>query len=165
MKHLYIPVVVFFILSAALLSCSKGRTIIKDDASVITPPQHDSLESVIRKFEERTGAPIGVYTFHSLEGRTLAEVSKTAFKKSGLADTPNNDGVLISMAMMDRAMRIEVGASLKDVLTDERCDEIMMKIMLPHYIKGHHFYGLSAGVHEIMGIIESHKLKSNPVTK
>jgi uncharacterized protein len=165
MKSACIHVITFLFFAFALLSCTKERTIIKDEAAVITAAQRDSLESVIRQFEERTGTQIGVYIFHSLEGQTLADVSKTAFAKSGLAENPSNKGILISMAMMDRAMKIEVGTSFKDILPDDRCDEIMIKIMLPHYLQGKHFKGLSAGVNELMSIVENDKAASKPVLK
>lgn len=165
MNRSYFATAILCLSLFALISCGKKRMIINDEVKIILPEQRDSLQQLIAAFEERTGTEIGIYIFYSLDGRELADVSRVAFEKSGLAANMNKEGVLISMAMQERQMKMEVGSGLKELLPDERCEEIILKTMLPYYIKGRIFKGLGAGVDELIKTIESHKANSKPAVK
>ena len=69
-----------------------------------------------------------------------------------------DDGVLLLLAKDDHTTRIEVGYGLEGALTDATSNRIIDETMIPLLKQGQYFAGLSAGVAQIMRVVDGEAL-------
>ena len=69
-----------------------------------------------------------------------------------------DDGVLLLLAKDDHATRIEVGYGLEGALTDATSNRIIDETMKPLFRQGQFYAGLSAGVAQIMQVVDGEAL-------
>jgi uncharacterized protein len=129
----------------------EGR--ISDFAHVIGDMDRARMETAMLDVEQRTGAQIGVVTVRSLEGVPIEDFAVRVFEKWGVGQKGSDNGVLVVLAVEDRAVRIEVGYGLEGALPDALCSEINRKTMIPRFKQGDFAGGLAAGVERIAQII------------
>ncbi|MBI4617026.1 MAG: TPM domain-containing protein [Planctomycetes bacterium] len=90
-----------------------------DQAELLTPEEEKALEGRLREIENSDGTQIAIFTLKSLEGKeTIEGYANRVFNTWGLGSAKNNNGVLVLLAVEDRAARIEVGRGLEGRLTD-----------------------------------------------
>ena len=145
-----------------LIACSVGKDIdngvrienrIFDRADLMTPEQEDSVFSLISSLEADVGSQIGVVTIPGLKGKTIEQFSIRVADSLRLGRKTYNDGILISVALADRQMRIEVGTGLENVIKDEIAAQIIRDDMAPKFRQEKFAAGIYAGVDRICQLI------------
>ncbi|MEK6649793.1 MAG: TPM domain-containing protein, partial [Bacteroidota bacterium] len=81
------------------------------------------------------------------------ELANRVFEEGRLGQKEKNNGVLIAVALNDRAVRIEVGYGLEGVLTDALCRQIIEREILPRFRQEQHYGGLIASIYAIAGAV------------
>jgi uncharacterized protein len=127
---------------------------VHDDADLLSPEREAALERRLAEHERATGNQVVVETMLSLEGRPLEKVALEAATRLGIGQRGRDNGVLLLVALHDRALRIEVGYGLEERLTDARCGRILREEVAPRFRDGDHAGGLEAGVEAILGTLD-----------
>lgn len=159
MKPLLMPLMMLllFVLSCERKVENASHSYVNDSIRLLSPSQRDSLNAELAALERSVGSQIVILIVESLHGRKIEEYSITTATKWGIGRTGYNDGVLITVALQDRQMRIEVGTGLENIIKDEIAAKIIHDDMAPRFIEQQYFEGLYAAVVEIKKLITENK--------
>ncbi len=91
---------------------------VSDFAGVVQPQARVELEHYCGVVEKSTGAQIALVTLPTLEGEPVEDVANLLFRKWGVGQKGNNEGILLLLAVRDRRSRLEVGYGLEPNLPD-----------------------------------------------
>jgi uncharacterized protein len=119
----------------------QGR--VNDYANVLTPDQEAELSGLYESVERGIGSQIALLTIASSNGVPLDQYSLTVANTWGLGRSGVDDGLLITLAMNDRAIRIEVGYGLELVIPDEAAAGVIRR-MAAEFAAGRRFAGIQA---------------------
>jgi uncharacterized protein len=129
---------------------------VNDYAGLLTPAEELELSSLYESLEHDIGSQIAVLTVAALPGMRIEDYSLKVANAWALGRRGVDDGVLITVAVKDKALRIEVGLGLELVVSDETAAGIVAHI-LPEFAAGHIFDGLNYGSREIIQRIRSNQ--------
>jgi len=154
-------------LLVALWSCSENKTdkieeVIKenrifDNANLLTPIQEDSIFYLIKDLDTSIGSQIAVLTIDTLNGIPMNDYSIMEADKLGLGRKEQNDGLLITVSLKDKAIRIEVGVGLENIIKDEVAARIISMAMVPKFKEDKFGPGIYDAVYNIKSLIETNK--------
>lgn len=130
---------------------------VNDFAGILTPAEKGSLEDRCRQLREKTGAQLAVVTLKSLEGGQIDDFAVKLFKRWGIGQKDQNNGVLLLVAIQDRKARIEVGYGLEPILPDGRAGRILDEDLFPAFKQQRYAEGLNATVAKIARIVETNE--------
>jgi len=99
-----------------------------DLADVFTPEEEEMLTSVVAQFERTSCGRLFVLTVHST-GDVPIETFSLRIANDWKIATDEKSGVLLTFAVDDHTDRIEVSCEWEDVLTNERCADILKSIV------------------------------------
>lgn len=115
-----------------------GDIYVQDFAKVLTDAEAAEIRSLGRTIEDQTTAQISVLTVDSIGEHTMEEFANEAFRKYGIGDETQNNGVLLVMAVTDRLIRIEVGYGLEGRIPDGKAGRILDQNAIPYLKNGEH---------------------------
>ncbi len=126
---------------------------VNDFAGVITIDYRNKLDALIQELEEKTSSEIAVVTIQSIAPYDEKQYARLLFDnwKPGKKDKDN--GILVLLALKERAWRIETGYGVEGILPDGLCGEIGRDYMTPYFKKGSYGEGLYYGVSELAKVI------------
>jgi uncharacterized protein len=133
------------------------RESIFDNAGLLTVQQKDSLSELIMGLEKRVGSQIAIFTIDSLNGEGINEFSLKTAEKMRLGRPKFDDGLLITVAVSNRQMRIEVGYGLEKIIKDEIAARIIREDMAPKFREKDYSGGLKVTVEKLIKLIEDNK--------
>ena len=134
----------------------EGR--VTDLTGTLTAAEQAELEQKLRAFEERKGAQIAILVVASTRPEDIEQYSIRVVESWKLGRAKPDDGVLLLLAKDDHTTRIEVGYGLEGALTDATSNRIIDETMIPLFKQGQYFAGLSAGVAQIMRVVDGEAL-------
>lgn len=124
---------------------------IRDSVQVLTQRQYDDLAKQIKNLEDSVGSRVGIIIIKTLRGEAIEEYSlRTANTWS--PDSANK--ILITVAIDDRSMRIEVGSAFESIVTNDRAAEIIRDDMTPDFRKAMYYEGLSKAVQHLATLLK-----------
>jgi uncharacterized protein len=129
-----------------------GRVV--DLAHVLSGQETAQLSDQLKAHEEKTGNQVAVLILPSLEGEPLEEFSHRVATTWKLGQTGTDNGVLLTIALRERKLRIEVGYGLEGTLTDLRSARIIRHEIVPRFKAGDISGGVRAGTDAILKTIE-----------
>jgi uncharacterized protein len=121
---------------------------VNDFANVIDQDAEKQLEDLIEKLMAATGDTIVVATVDTYQPYPdLASYAVKMFENrgSGIGQKGKDNGLLIVLAVKDRAVRVEVGYDLESIITDGFAGETSRQTMAPYFRNGDYGGGLLAG--------------------
>jgi uncharacterized protein len=142
----------------ALQAIPKLETRVTDLTGTLTAGQQAELEQKLADFEARKGAQIAVLLLPSTQPEQIEQYSIRAVEAWKLGRKKVDDGALLIIAKNDRTLRIENGYGLEGVLTDASSNRIIQDTMLPLLRQGQYFAAISAGVDQMIGLIDGEAL-------
>ena len=119
--------------AAAPIESLKPQGFVNDFAQVLSPAQRARLEEQVRALQTRRGTELAIVILESLQGRQIEDVANKLFKSWGVGQKGRDNGVLLLVAMNERAMRIEVGYGLEPVLPDILAGRIIDNDLRPRF--------------------------------
>ena len=127
MKRWFIFIaIIFFSLSVA---AQQITTFVNDHANILGQEQQQ-IERVARQLYDKDLAQLAVVTIPSLEGQSIEDVAfKLAEGKLGTNDKDN--GLLLLIAVEDRAYRFEVGRGLEPIFNDAKVGRYGRDYLVP----------------------------------
>jgi uncharacterized protein len=128
-----------------------------DGSALIQDLDKTKIEYMILELKRKTTVEVAVVTVDSTEPLTIEKYAINLFNRFGIGQKGNDNGVLLLVAYKDHRMRIEVGHGLMGVLTDEKCSEIINRIMVPEFQAGRLSQGILDATWVIVSIISRKK--------
>jgi len=126
----------------------KGR--VNDYARILEPEQAAALENNLAAIESSTTAQFVLLTIPSLEGEPLEDFSLRVAEAWKLGQKRADNGLLMLVAVEDRAIRIEVGYGLEGTLPDGKCGTIIRQVIVPEFRNRNYYTGISKAF-QVMG--------------
>jgi uncharacterized protein len=142
----------------ALQPIPKLEARVTDLTGTLTAGEQADLEQKLRAFEARKGAQIAVLVVSTTQPEDIEQYSIRVVDQWKLGRAKPDDGVLVLLAKDDRATRIEVGYGLEGALTDATSNRIIDETMIPLFRQGQYYAGLSAGVDQIIRVVDGEPL-------
>lgn len=128
-----------------------------DEADVFSPAQEDSLFTLINEVDATIGSQIAVMTIDTLNGEKIEEFTMREFERLGIGRKKENDGILITLAMKDHGMRIDVGYGLEGIVKDEIAGRIIRNNMTPKFREGKFCLGVYDAIDSMKYLIENNR--------
>jgi len=129
-----------------------------DQTGVLNAEQTSSLEQTLQAFEARKGSQIAVLIVPTTAPEAIEQYSIRVAEQWKLGRKKVDDGVILLIAKDDHTLRIEVGYGLEGALTDATSKRIISEIIVPHLRQGDFYGGISAGVDQIIRVVDGEPL-------
>lgn len=116
-----------------------------DTANLLGPRDVARLEALARAaraVEGGRGVQLQYLVVPSLEGEDIAGYSIRVAERWQLGEADRDNGVLVTVAVQDRAARIEVGNGIEGGLTDVQSSRIIRSVLAPAFQQGRYGDGL-----------------------
>ncbi len=129
---------------------------VTDLARVIDAASAQELDRRIRALEAATRDSVVVATVPTFKpSADINEYAVRMFENGGrgIGEKGKDNGVLIVLAVEDRAVRVEVGYDLEAFITDGFAGETIRTVMTPEFRNGNYGVGLLAGTTRIINRI------------
>jgi uncharacterized protein len=136
-------------LSAVKIPRLQGR--VNDYANILSSRETAELEKMLIANENATSTEIVVLTVKSLDGEPLETYSMKVAEAWKIGKKEFDNGLLLLIAMEERAIRIEVGYGLEAIITDMKSGYIIRNYLAPYFQKGQ-FYN---GIYESLKVLTS----------
>lgn len=131
---------------------------VTDAARVLAPESVEAISRTLADVEAQTTAEIAVVTVPSLDGLTIEQYAEQLFRRWGIGQKGQDNGVLILVAPADRRVRIEVGYGLEPILPDGLAGEIIREQALPAFREGQMDAGIRATVARVAAIVRAQQI-------
>ena len=131
---------------------------VTDVTGTLTAGQQAELEQKLADFEARKGAQIAVLLVATTAPEEIEQYSIRVVDAWKLGRKKVDDGALLILAKDDHKLRIENGYGLEGVLTDAASNRIIEETMVPLLRQGQYFAAISAGVDQMMRLIDGEPL-------
>lgn len=128
-----------------------------DHASLLTTDQEDTIFHFIKSLDHNIGSQLAVVTIDTLKGESIQQYSLKMAGKLKLGRAGFDDGILISVVVKERKMRIEVGYGLEKIIRDEIAATIIREDMAPSFRKQDYAGGLTKAIGRIIQLIEENE--------
>lgn len=144
--------------SQALQAIPPLETRVTDLTGTLTAGEQAELEQKLADFEARKGAQIAVLLVPTTQPEAIEQYSIRVVEAWKLGRKKVDDGALLIIAKNDHTLRIENGYGLEGVLTDAASSRIIADTMVPLLRQGQYFAAITAGVDQMIGLINGESL-------
>ena len=131
---------------------------VTDLTGTLSTEQKASLEQTLSAFEASKGSQLAVLIIASTAPEAIEPYALRVAEQWKLGRKKIDDGVILVVAKNDRALRIEVGYGLEGALNDATSKRIISEIIVPRFKQQDFYGGISAGVGQIIRVIEGEPL-------
>ena len=154
-KKLGVFALVFALASAFIFAVEVPplQSRINDYANVLSPSTENELSGYLVRLEDQTGIQLAVLTVPTIEDETIESFSMRVADEWKLGQEGKDNGILITLALAEHKIRIEVGYGLEGTLTDAQSGLILRNAIIPEFKEGDYDQGIAAGVSNIVGLI------------
>lgn len=141
---------------------------VTDLAKVLGAQREEAIEQKLGVVEKATGVEIVVVTIGSMSDypgvpQDIETLSRGLFDVYGVGNLPANNGVLLVVAVKDRAARIELGAGYVHA-RDGDTNRIMQGRIIPRFRQNDYAGGIEAGVDAIVETFAKKKGEAGKVS-
>jgi uncharacterized protein len=131
---------------------------VTDQTATLTAEQKAGLEQTLQAFEARKGSQLAILIVPSTAPETIEQYALRVAEQWKLGRKKVDDGAILVVARTDRALRIEVGYGLEGALNDATSKRIISEIITPRFKQGDFYGGITAGVDQIVRVIDGEPL-------
>jgi uncharacterized protein len=131
---------------------------VTDRTGTLTAGQQAELEQKLAAFEQRKGAQVALLIVPTTQPEAIEQYSIRVVDAWKLGRKQTDDGVLLLVALQDRALRIEVGYGLEGVLPDAIASRIINDTIKPLFRQGDIYGGVTAGLQQVMQVVDGEPL-------
>jgi len=133
-----------------------GRVV--DQTMTLSQAEQTALDTTLRDFEARKGSQVAVLIVPTTAPESIAQYSIRVADAWKIGRSKVDDGAILLVAKDDRKLRIEVGYGLEGALTDVVTKRILDEIITPRFKAGDFAGGITAGVDQILKVIDGETL-------
>ena len=131
---------------------------VTDLTNTLTAEQRAAIDARLDTFEARKGTQVAVLIVPTTQPETIEQYAIRVAEKWKLGRKGVDDGVVLLVAVKDRAVRIEVGYGLEGPLPDATAKRIVEEDIVPRFKQNDFYGGIDAGVNRIMAVVEGEAL-------
>ena len=132
----------------------RPRGFVSDFAGVMSRSDIQAAENLAAAVQQNTGAQIALVTVQSYAPfGSLDEFSLALAESWGIGQRGQDTGILLILAMTERAVKIEVGYGLEGAIPDAVAGRILDTAVLPAFRAGNFSAGMLEGSRAIAGFI------------
>lgn len=131
---------------------------VTDQTATLSAAQVAALEQTLQAFEARKGSQLAVLIIATTAPETIEQYALRVAEQWKLGRKKVDDGAILVIAKDDRALRLEVGYGLEGALTDATSKRIIAETITPPFKQGDFYGGISAGVEQIIKVIDGEPL-------
>jgi uncharacterized protein len=131
---------------------------VTDRTGTLSADQRAALQQRLASFEQEKGSQIAVLIVPTTQPETIEQYGIRVAEAWKLGRKGVDDGVLLLVARDDRALRIEVGYGLEGAIPDAIAKRIVEETITPRFRDGDFYGGISAGVDQLMHVIQGEPL-------
>jgi len=117
-----------------------------DLANAVDPRDETTLNRGLKQLYVDSGIQVGVLAIDSTNGLPIEQASISVAEQWKLGKEKSDQGVLLLVAIADRAVRIEVGQGLEGQITDAHAKRLIDQLILPRFREGEISKGIVTGV-------------------
>ena len=125
-----------------------------DHINLLSKEENSQLATIQNNLIKRLEVNIVIVIKDSIEGKTIEYDTEKVYQQSILVQSSSQKWVLIVVCFKNRKIRIQFGMGLKNKLSDEECDKILKKDILPLFKQKKYYEGLKKGSESIAKVIE-----------
>lgn len=122
-----------------------GNIYVNDYAQLLSPETEQAILALGTQLEEKSNAQVVVVTVPNLAGQTVEDYAVGLFRKWGIGQQEQNNGVLLLVSKEERKVRIEVGYGLEGALPDAKVGRILDEEVVPYFRQGDFDSGIYRG--------------------
>ena len=100
---------------------------------------------------------MAVITIDTLNGQEIEDFSIKQAERLGIGRPEFDDGILLTIAVKNREIRIEVGVGLELIIKDEIASRINRNVIAPKFRAGKFGLGIYKGLDSIKYLIQRDK--------
>ncbi len=126
---------------------------VNDYANILSDETRARLTGLSAEIENKTSSQLAILTIDTTSPLDIETYAVKLFEKWGIGQKGKNNGVLILVAVKDRAARIEVGYGLEGAIPDALAKRIIEKSMLPFFKSGDYNAGILQGAAVVAKLI------------
>lgn len=126
---------------------------VMDEAGIFKKSEYIDLASFILEMEKEYGVQIVVFTVKSMHGLDIESFGGAHAQAWRLGQEGKDNGVLLTVSMEERDVRIDTGYGSEAVLTDAICSRIIRNIIIPSFKKGNYYEGVFEAVRNMAGLM------------
>lgn len=131
---------------------------VTDLTGTLTPAQQAGLEQKLAAFELRKGAQVALLIVPTTQPEVIEQYAIRVVDQWKLGRAASDDGVLLLVALEDRALRIEVGYGLEGVMPDAIARRIIDETIKPLFRQRDIHGGVNAGLDRIIQVVDGEPL-------
>ena len=121
-----------------------------DVAKVLSSADRERLSGLLARYERETSHQIGVLLIPTLSGESIESFSLRVANAWKLGLKGLDNGILVTLAMKERFIRIELGSGMEKFISNATAQSIIDNSMVPAFRQGDYDDGLHAGLEQIM---------------
>lgn len=156
-KPLFLGVITTLILGITLPISFAQTTItypepkyVSDYANILTPEQENTLLERVLAFERETSNEIAVLIVRTTAPETIEQYSIHVTDKWKVGKEDKDNGILFTIAIDDRAMRLEIGQGLEGAIPDLSATKILDYYAKPQFREGNYYEGINNALDIVM---------------
>lgn len=151
----FVAAVALFLLSLLVVAADsqwtprlEGR--VTDVANVLSVADRDRLTETLARYEQETSHQFAVLIIPTLSGESIESLSLRVANAWGLGQKGLDNGILVTLVMKERWVRIELGLGMEKYITNATALSIISNAMVPAFREGDYGGGLQAGLEQLM---------------
>lgn len=123
---------------------------VNDTANILKAEERERIEKALAEYERETFHQIAVLTIPTLAGADIEAYSVRVYKAWKLGQNGIGDGILMTIAMNDRIVRIQPGPVMEKYISEDDASAVVEEHIIPAFKRGDYSRGVQAGVIEMM---------------
>ncbi len=128
----------------------RSNTIVTDYIRLLSPSERNALERKLVAYDDSTSTQIAVVIDRSLEGEDIFDYSYRLAEAWGIGGGPEDNGILIYIAIQDRKLFIHTGYGAEGFLPDAMVNRIIETVIKPAFRQERYYQGLDEATNIIM---------------
>lgn len=126
----------------------EGR--VNDLAGVFSQSDRESLTNLLADYDTETHHQIAVLTIPTLNGEQIESFSLRVANTWHLGLKGWDDGILVTLAMREHGIRIELGKGVEHYISNAMAEEVINRDVVPLFRRGDFAGGVRVGLMTLM---------------
>lgn len=145
----------FFVCPVSAFDIPIPDGFVTDQANIFSEAEEASLEAKVQLIEDKTTAEVGILTVPTTEGEDIASLAFEVGNTWGVGKKENDNGLVILIAVDDRAWFMAAGYGLEGALPDAITKRIAENQFPTYFREGQYAEGVLAALGDIEGYLKN----------
>ncbi|MBU3949170.1 MAG: TPM domain-containing protein [Proteobacteria bacterium] len=123
---------------------------VNDSANILSKEDQSKLSNILNQYHNETHHQIVILIVPTLSGETIEDFSLRVAKANGIGYKGYDNGILITLAVKEKKVRIELGKGMEPYISNSTAKMIIVTKMTPYFAKDDFATGLENGLNQLM---------------